>query len=48
MDEGRLKRHNLADDEWARLAPLLMNATQGARWKDHRAVINGIFRRHSL
>jgi hypothetical protein len=46
VDEERLKRHHLTDEEWARLEPLLpVNAVQGARWKDHRMVINGIFHR---
>lgn len=46
MDEERLKRHDLTDEEWVRLEPLLppQNA-HGARWSDHRVVINGIFHR---
>jgi transposase len=46
VDEDRLKRHDLTDDEWARLEPLLPgHPRQGHRWNDHRCVINGIFHR---
>ena len=46
MDEDRLKRHDLTDDERARLEPLLPgHPRQGHRWNDHRLVINGIFHR---
>ena len=42
VDEDRLKRHDLTDDEWARLEPLLPgHPRQGHRWHDHRLVING-------
>src|SRR5258708_3839331 len=44
MDEDRLKRHDLTDEEWARLEPLLpAHPRQGHRWNDHRLVIDGIF-----
>jgi transposase len=45
MDEQRLKRHDLSDEEWLQLAPLLpsMVPQRGGRWADHRAVINGVF-----
>jgi transposase len=44
VDEDRLRRHDLTDGEWARLAPLLpSHPRQGHRWNDHRLVINGIF-----
>ncbi len=44
VDEDRLKRHDLSDEEWARLEPLLpRHSRQGHRWNDHRTVINGIF-----
>jgi transposase len=40
----RLKRHDLTDEEWERLRPLLSaHARQGGRWADHRTVMNGIF-----
>ena len=46
VDEDRLKRHDLTDDEWARLELLLPgHPRQGHRWNDHRLVINGIFHR---
>src|SRR5260370_22368037 len=44
VDEDRLRRHDLTDGEWARLAPLLpRHPRQGHRWNDHRLVIDGIF-----
>jgi transposase len=44
VDVDRLKRHDLNDAEWARLAPLLpAHPRQGHRWNDHRLVIDGIF-----
>lgn len=46
MDDDRLKRHDLTDEEWARLEPLLPpHPRQGHRWNDHRTVLNGIFHR---
>jgi transposase len=46
VSEDRLKRHDLTDEEWARLAPLLPTATgPGRPWADHRTVINGVFHR---
>jgi transposase len=42
--DDRLNRHDLTDEEWARLAPLLPpHPRQGHRWNDHRTVINGVF-----
>src|SRR5579859_6556852 len=42
MDD-RLTRHDLTDEEWARLAPLMpAHPRQGHRWNDHRSVISGI------
>ena len=44
MDEDRLRRHDLSDEEWARLEPLLpRHPRQGHRWNDHRLVIDGVF-----
>jgi transposase len=38
-----LNRHDLTDEEWMRLAPLMpAHPRQGHRWNDHRTVINGI------
>jgi transposase len=37
-----LDRHDLTDEEWARLEPLLPDQTQ-RRGADHRTVINGVF-----
>jgi transposase len=38
------RRFEIADQEWARLAPLLPAVTprRGGRWHDHRQVRNGI------
>ncbi|MFC3982216.1 transposase [Streptosporangium jomthongense] len=42
--DNRLKRHDLTEDEWVRLAPLLpSHPRRGHRWADHRATINGVF-----
>ncbi|MFG2004769.1 IS5 family transposase [Spirillospora sp. NPDC048911] len=39
-----MKRHDLTDEEWQRLEPLLpAQNVHGARWSDHRTVINGVF-----
>ena len=40
-----LDRHDLTDEEWARLEPLLpsQKPQRGGRWADHRTVINGVF-----
>jgi transposase len=40
-----LHRHDLTDDEWARLEPLLPDQTprRGGRWAEHRTVLNGMF-----
>jgi transposase len=38
-----LNRHDLTDEEWQRLVPLMPgHPRQGHRWNDHRTVINGI------
>jgi transposase len=46
VDENELKRHDLTDAEWARLAPLLpAQPRRGHRWNDHRLIMDGIFHR---
>jgi transposase len=37
-------RHDLSDEQWARLEPLLPDTTprRGGRWADHRSVVNGV------
>ncbi len=37
-------RHDLTDEEWARLEPLLPDRRprRGGRWADHRVVIDGV------
>ena len=38
-----VRRHELTDAAWARIAPLLPpDPRRGQRWRDHRAVLNGI------
>jgi transposase len=43
--DDRLNRHDLTDEEWQRLEPLLPSRKprRGGQWADHRAVINGVF-----
>jgi transposase len=40
-----LKRHDLSDEEWRLLEPLLPSSAlrRVGRWADHRAVIDGVF-----
>jgi transposase len=40
-----LDRHDLTDEEWARLEPLLpdQRPRRGRQWADHRTVLNGVF-----
>lgn len=39
-----LDRHDVSDEEWDRLRPLLpVNPGRGGRWADHRRTINGVF-----
>ena len=43
-----VRRHELTDAEWARIAPLLPPvATKGTHYKDHRLVLNGMLYRLS-
>ena len=38
-----VRRGEIADEAWKRIAPLLPeNGRRGGRWKNHRKVINGI------
>jgi transposase len=42
--DDRLNRHDLTDEEWQRLLPMMpADARLGRRWSDHRMVIDGIF-----
>jgi transposase len=46
VDDERLRRHDLTDAEWDRLAPLLpADPPRGGRWQEHRMAINGVFHR---
>lgn len=38
------ERHDLTDDEWALVEPLLPDRTpqRGGQWRDHRQVVNGV------
>ena len=40
-----LDRHDLTDEEWVRLEPLLPDRSprRGGRWVDHRLILNGVF-----
>jgi transposase len=41
--DDRLNRHDLTDEEWQRLLPMMpADARRGRRWSDHRMVIDGI------
>jgi transposase len=40
--EGFMRRHELSDEEWAIIAPLLPNKPRGVPRVDDRRVINGI------
>ncbi len=38
-----VRRHELTDEAWERIAPLLpAHPRRGQRWRDHRTVVNGI------
>ena len=38
-----VRRHELTDEAWEQLAPLLpADPRRGQRWRDHRTVLNGI------
>lgn len=44
VDRAGARRHDLTDEEWARLEPLLLAGIRGGGgWADHRSVINGVF-----
>lgn len=38
-----VRRHELTDEQWEKIAPLLpANGKPGGQWADHRTVINGV------
>ena len=37
------RRHELTDEAWARLEPLMPEQGPGGQWNDHRTTLNGIF-----
>jgi len=37
------RRHELTDEAWARLEPLMPGQGPGGQWNDHRTTLNGIF-----
>ncbi len=46
MGDERVSRHDLTDEEWALLEPLLpLGGGPGRPWADHRTVVNGILHR---
>jgi transposase len=43
-----VRRHELSEAEWARIAPLLPpRETKGTYYRDHRTVLNGVLYRHA-
>jgi transposase len=41
--DDRLNRHDVTDEEWQRLLPMMpADARRGRRWSDHRMVVSGI------
>jgi transposase len=40
--DDRLNRHDLTDEEWQRLLPMMPADARRRRWSDHRMVINRI------
>ena len=43
-----VRRHELSEAEWARIAPLLPpGETKGTYYRDHRTVLNGMLYRHA-
>ena len=41
-----MRRHDLTDEQWALLAPLMpAHPWQGPRWHDHRLIMDGVFHR---
>jgi transposase len=46
VDEERLRRHDLTDEQWVLLEPLMpAHPRQGHRWHDHRLIMDGVFHR---
>jgi transposase len=43
-DEGgrRMRRHELSDEEWVLIKPLLPKQGRGGRWNDHRAMLSAM------
>jgi hypothetical protein len=40
--EAMVKKGELPDEAWARIAPLLAeNGRRGGQWRDHHKVVNG-------
>ena len=39
-----MRRHELSDEQWALIAPLLPKGHgRGGQWKEHRRILNGMF-----
>jgi len=46
VDDARLRRHDLTDEQWQLLSPLMpAHPRQGHRWHDHRVIMDGVFYR---
>jgi len=37
-----MRRHELRDEEWALVGPLLPRQARGGRWNDHRTTLGGM------
>ena len=37
-----MRRHELSDEEWALVGPLLPRQARGGRWNDHRTTLGGM------
>ena len=38
-----MRRYELTDEAWERIAPLLPRQKRGGKWRDHRTILNGMF-----
>ena len=38
-----MRRYELTDEAWERIAPLLPRQKRGGKWRDHRTIVNGMF-----
>jgi putative transposase len=38
-----MRRYELTDEAWERIAPLLPRQKRGGKWREHRTILNGMF-----